>query len=239
MKQYTGTKTIKAMPMAKSEAEQKLNRTIDCKESEGYFVEYKDGYKSWCPKSVFEETYKPSLEAIDLGLPSGRKWANMNLGATSPEDPGLYYNWGATEGHADGSDDDFYWSTYDDTPAAKIKTDLPLEHDAAHALLGGDWHMPTKEDFKELCDNCTSEWTTRNGMKGRLFTSKTNGNSIFFPAAGGYVGTSLYDRGTNGCYWSASRYDSSNAYYLDFYSGYVYPQSNSSRYLGFSVRAVQ
>ncbi|MBQ9203456.1 MAG: hypothetical protein IJ155_04350 [Prevotella sp.] len=148
---------------------------------------------------------KSDVEAIDLGLPSGRKWANMNLGAKAPEDPGLYYNWGATEGHADGSDDDFYWSTYDDTPAAKIKTDLPLEHDAAHALLGGDWHMPTKEDFKELCDNCTSEWTTRNGMKGRLFTSKTNGNSIFFPAAGSYNGASLRNRGAFGYYWSASR----------------------------------
>ena len=99
--------------------------------------------------------------------------------------------------------------------------------------------MPTKEDFKELCDNCTSEWTTRNGMKGRLFTSKTNGNSIFFPAAGYYNGTSLRNRGTSGYYWSASRNGSSYAYYLYFDSGGVYPQYNNSRGLGFSVRAVQ
>jgi len=65
MKQYTGTKTIKAMPMAKSEAEQKLNRTIDCKESEGYFIQYPDGYQSWSPKSVFEETYMPSETRLD------------------------------------------------------------------------------------------------------------------------------------------------------------------------------
>ena len=198
-----------------------------------------DGAHICLKQRVSDGSAVGEIEAIDLGLPSGRKWANMNLGAKAPEEPGLYYNWGATEGHDDGSGRDFYWSTYNDTPAAKIKTDLPLGHDAAHALLGGNWHMPTKEDFKELFDNCTSEWTTRNGMKGCLFTSKTNGNSIFFPAAGNYYGSSLNDRGTYGYYWSASRYDSSDAYSLYFGSGNVYPQYNSGRYLGFSVRAVQ
>jgi len=65
MKKYTGTKTIMAMPMEKSEAEQKLNRTIDSKEEEGYFIEYPDGYKSWSPKSVFEEAYRPSETRLD------------------------------------------------------------------------------------------------------------------------------------------------------------------------------
>lgn len=65
MKKYTGTKTIKAMPMEKCEAEQKLNRTIESNEEEGYFIEYPDGYKSWSPKSVFEEAYRPSETRLD------------------------------------------------------------------------------------------------------------------------------------------------------------------------------
>ena len=179
------------------------------------------------------------IEAVDLGLPSGRKWANMNLGANTPNESGLYFAWGDTEGHEDGSDDTFYRSDYEDRPASKIDTDLPLEHDAAHAMLGGDWHMPTKEDFQELYDNCKRSWVDVEGKKGCLFTSKINGNSIFLPAAGDYNGTSLYDRGSYGYYWSASFNDSSYAYFLYFFSSGVYPQGLNSRYYGFSVRAVQ
>jgi len=184
-------------------------------------------------------TATPSLEAVDLGLPSGRKWANMNLGANTPNESGLYFAWGDTEGHEDGSDDTFYRSDYEDRPASKIDTDLPLEHDAAHAMLGGDWHMPTKEDFQELYDNCKRSWVDVKGKKGCLFTSKINGNSIFLPAAGYYYGTSLYSRGSLGSYWSASFRGSSGAYYLYFYSSNVSPQIYDTRYYGFSVRAVQ
>ena len=179
------------------------------------------------------------IEAVDLGLPSGRKWANMNLGANTPNESGLYFAWGDTEGHEDGSDDTFYRSDYEDRPASKIDTDLPLEHDAAHAMLGGDWHMPTKEDFQELYDNCKRSWVDVKGKKGCLFASKINGNSIFLPAAGYYNGTSLSSRGSLGLYWSASFSSSSNAYYLYFNSSNVLPQYGSRRYYGFSVRAVQ
>ena len=179
------------------------------------------------------------IEAVDLDLPSGRKWANMNLGANTPNESGLYFAWGDTEGHEDGSDDTFYRSDYEDRPASKIDTDLPLEHDAAHAMLGGDWHMPTKEDFQELYDNCKRSWVDVKGKKGCLFTSKINGNSIFLPAAGNYNCASLNGRGSNGYYWSASFNNSSYAYYLYFNSSDVYPQYNYGRYYGFSVRAVQ
>ena len=189
------------------------------------------------------------IEAVDLGLPSGRKWANMNLGANTPNESGLYFAWGDTEWHEDGSDDTFYRSDYDDIPASKIDTDLPLEHDAAHAMLGGErqrvgasagiWHMPTKEDFQELYDNCKRSWVDVKGKKGCLFTSKINGNSIFLPAAGFYYGASLYYSGSNGYYWSSSWYNSSYGYNLYFSSGDVSPQSSSHRYCGLSVRAVQ
>ena len=194
-----------------------------------------------CLKAIAVPGGSPSgqIEAVDLGLPSGRKWANMNLGANTPNESGLYFAWGDTEGREDVSNDTFYLSDYEDRPASKIDTDLPLEHDAAHAMLGGDWHMPTKEDFQELYDNCKRSWVDVKGKKGCLFTSKINGNSIFLPAAGVYYGASLDYRGSYGNYWSASFYDSSNAYSLRFSSSNVYPQYDDFRYFGFSVRAVQ
>ena len=99
--------------------------------------------------------------------------------------------------------------------------------------------MPTAAEFKELNDNCTSVWTTMNGVAGRLFTSNVNGNTLFFPAAGDYDGTSLNNRGSHGYYWS-STYDSvTSARNLYFRSSSVSPQDLSSRHVGFSIRPVR
>lgn len=176
--------------------------------------------------------------AVDLGLPSGTKWADRNIGALNPEDTGLYFSWGNTVGHEAGKDYNFE-DDYDNTPGSKLKDDIDLEHDAARVNLGEPWKMPTKEQFKELVDNCESEVTTLNGYLGRRFTSKINGNSIFMPFAGYINGTSLYDRGSCGLYWSSSLYSQTNGYDLNFHSGGVYPANLSYRFLGFSVRAVQ
>ena len=113
------------------------------------------------------------------------------------------------------------------------------KYDAARVNLGEPWKMPTKEQFKELVENCTSERTTLNGYLGRRFTSKINGASIFLPFAGYISGTSLYDHGSLGSYWSSSLYSSASGYNLYFNSGGVDPADNSSRFYGFSVRAVQ
>jgi hypothetical protein len=99
--------------------------------------------------------------------------------------------------------------------------------------------MPTTDEFKELYDNCTNVWTTHNGVNGRLFTSNINGNSVFFPAAGCYYGTTLYEEGAGGGYWSSSLHSQASAYGLHFNSSLVYPQYNDNRFFGFTVRAVQ
>lgn len=71
MKQYTGTKTVKAMPMTMGEAyERKLLkegvRPSECKtDKAGYLVEYEGGYQSWSPADVFEKAYKPSETRLD------------------------------------------------------------------------------------------------------------------------------------------------------------------------------
>ena len=191
-------------------------------------------------KECTQSTETPSDPiAVDLGLPSGTKWADRNVGAKLPEDTGLYFSWGNTDGHEAGKDYDFDDDTYDDTPGAEVDGDIDLAHDAARANLGEPWQMPTKDQFKELVDNCECEVCTLNGYRGRRFTSKINGNSIFMPFSGYIYGTGLYGRGSRGSYWSASLYSAANGYYLYFNSGGVGPANYSNRFDGFSVRAVQ
>lgn len=173
-----------------------------------------------------------------MGLPSGVQWANCNIGAERPSDLGLYFSWGNIEGHRAGEGYDFSQTVYDSTPAAAIDTDLSLSQDAARINLGEPWRMPTAAEFQELFDNCTSVWTTMNGVNGRLFTSNVNANTLFFPAAGYYNGTSLTNRGTYGAYWSSKYFTATGARYLYFNSEDVSPQLSINRFYGISVRAV-
>ena len=99
--------------------------------------------------------------------------------------------------------------------------------------------MPTVGEFQELNAQCDSEWTDEDGVAGRRFTSRINGNSIFFPASGYRKGTGLHNRGSNGSFWSASLYSQAGGYYLYFNASEVYPAYYNPRYYGFPVRAVQ
>ena len=189
------------------------------------------------PATTPETLVSSEAIAVDLGLPSGTLWADRNIGAKSPEDFGLYFSWGNIEGHAMGSGYDF--DDYNETKGHELDGDIDIEHDAARFNMGEPWQMPTKEQFQELVDNCTREWCCENGHMGSRFTSKINGKSVFFPAAGSGIGTSIHDVGSYGYYWSSSWYSATNAYNRYFNSSSVNPQSSNSRYVGFSVRAVQ
>ena len=181
---------------------------------------------------------------VDLALPSGLLWCEHNVGASTPYEYGLYFSWGNVTGHT--SDDGYDFGTSNDgpyaqTPGAALTGNIPTNgtYDAARHNMGSPCRMPTAGEFQELNDNCDSEWTDENGVTGRRFTSRINGNSIFFPASGYRNGTGLYDRGSYGDYWSASLHSQANGYHLRFDSAGVYPVSNVDRFVGFSVRAVQ
>lgn len=150
-------------------------------------------------------------EFVDLGLPSGTLWATCNVGATSPEQTGLYFAWGETVGFsADQVEDEerlFDEDEYNAGPAASISADLALEQDAAHVHMGGEWRMPTKAEFEELFSNTTQTWTldyNGTGVVGHIFVSKSNGNSVFFPAAGYCSNSPLHKADLYGRYWTAS-----------------------------------
>ncbi len=140
---------------------------------------------------------------VDLGLPSGTLWATCNVGANSPEEYGDYFAWGEVKPKTE-----YNYSNYNKNLETKYSEDglttLEATDDAATQNWGGDWRMPTKEEFDELKnkDNCT--WGSSKKLKGIIVTSKKNGNSIFLPAAGIRVSSSLYGAGTNGNYWSSS-----------------------------------
>lgn len=186
-------------------------------------------------------------EAIDLGL--SVKWASFNVGASKPEEYGGYYAWGETE------EKSYYdWSTYkwcngSSTNMTKYcttssygtvdnKTVLDPADDVAHVKWGGTWRMPTFEEQEELFNNCTWQWTTRNGVNGYKVTGP-NGNSIFLPAVGARYGAGVDDWGSSGYYWSGSLggYYSYSACLLYFSSGRQ-DWGSYPRYYGQSVRPV-
>lgn len=188
---------------------------------------------------------------VDLGLPSGTKWATCNVGANKPEDYGNYYAWGETStkttynwstyryryGNSDKltkycSESDYGYNGFTDK-----QTTLQSSDDAATANWGAGWRMPTKEEFDELKNNCTVTWTAQKGVNGRLFTSNINGNSIFLPAAGFSGGSDL--RNSRGSYWSSVLNRDGPYYAWGLYFGSDdFTVEYGSRGYGSSVRAV-
>ena len=179
--------------------------------------------------------------AVDLGLPSGLLWCEHNVGASRPEEFGLYFSWGNVTGHAEGSGYDFSQTNYDASAGAALTGNITVDdtYDMAHHNMGGLWRLPRPAEFSELNSNCDHVWIDEDGVQGMRFTSRINGNAIFFPAAGYYDGTTLSNRGASGNYWSSGFNSASNAYNLYFNSANVNPQDNSDRRYGFTVRAVQ
>ena len=197
------------------------------------------------------------FEYVDLGLPSGLKWAKCNVGATSETDYGDYFMWGSTEPN---TADECTWVSYKycDGPYDTLTkyntlslygentdniTTLESVDDAASQIMGGDWRMPTKDEIQELIDNTDSEWVedfNGTGVNGRKFTSKADTSKyIFIPAAGCCSNGSVYNVGYYGYVWSSSLGPSysANAWYLYFNSGSCY-MSYSNRCDGQTVRGV-
>ena len=193
---------------------------------------------------ILSQTAAAPTGFVDLALPSGLLWCEHNVGASTPYEDGLYFSWGNVTGHTGDDGYDFGTSNdgpYASTPGAALTGNIPTNgtYDAARHNMGAPCRMPTVGEFQELNAQCDSEWTDEDGVAGRRFTSRINGNSIFLPASGRRYGTGLGSRGSNGYYWSASLYSQTNGYYLYFYSTGVNPARNGDRFIGFSVRAVQ
>ena len=190
---------------------------------------------------------------VDLGL--SVKWATMNVGANKPEEYGDYFAWGETEPKSYYSWSTYKWCNGSSSTLTKYNTksgcgtvdnntQLDLSDDAARANWGGTWRTPTYDELSELCEQCTWIWTSQNGVNGYKVTSKSNGNSIFLPAAGYRYDSSLIAAGSDAHYWSSSLCmddpnspDEDLVYNMFFMLEVVY-RYGEYRYSGFSVRPV-
>lgn len=195
------------------------------------------------------DLYSNGFPYIDLGLPSGTLWAEMNIGANDKTEHGLYFAFGDTKDH--DSSYEFRESNYlwFDDAGDLLKyyskdglTELYPEDDAARQILGGSWMVPSKEQFLELLDerNCTRKYVETDGYAGQLFTSVRNGNQLFLPVGGMISCGHEYGLRTNGDYWTRNNNpeDDSGAFIYTFDkcdSGHVL---NNSRECGCNIRAV-
>ena len=244
-----GRSRVLPMSSLSGDVGRKVSQGTDRRIVYNVLEDYKDGLRSDNVSFVIIDLFfHKGHEYVDLGL--SVKWATCNVGASKPESYGDYFAWGET------SPKSYYdWSTYkwcngssrsltkyctdSDYGTVDNKTQLELSDDAARANWGGSWRMPTYDEFTELRTKCTWTWTTRNGVKGYEVTSKANGRSIFLPAAGYRIVSSLGNAGSYGYYWSSSLYTDYpyRAMYVSFGLSLVYCDDDS-REGGQSVRPV-
>lgn len=179
---------------------------------------------------------------IDLGLPSGTKWACCNVddepATQGPTQFGGYYAWGEVKEKST-----YYWSTYIHCDGSQntchyLGNDIAgTEYDVAHKRWGGSWCMPSEKQGIELIRNCSSKWVTINGVGGRLLTGP-NGNCIFLPAAG-YYGNDGFGNPSSGDYCLSTLRSgrSDYNYSLDFDSSTII-RGGGDRMHGRNVRPV-
>lgn len=200
---------------------------------EGYLEYYRNFPKGDFVSSAQKELIPDEANAVDLGLPSGTRWAPWNVGAVSPEEYGDYYAWGEIKPKTDYS-----WATCiffkdrngngkpwsgeitDSGEIIDIGDDISgTEYDVAHVKWGGEWRMPTKAQCQELIDKCKWTWWITQDLQEGYKVTGPNGNSIFLPAAGyRYDKEDVARAGFRGGYWSSDR-DSSkpfNSFLLRF-----------------------
>ena len=197
-----------------------------------------DGYN---PLAAYDDEGDIELQAVDLGLPSGTLWANMNVGATAPELAGGYYAWGEIEEKTSYNWDSYLYDGDDGNPYFYDFGDIcGTQYDVAHSVLGGDWVMPTAVQFEELFNECDFEYVTRKGIPGYKLIGP-NGNSIFLPLTGWYYEDELSSFGNSAYYWTSGTdidiYNDPCA--LSFYiMGQYKYTSYDAPYYGQPVRAV-
>ena len=165
------------------------------------------------PEDTYEETIsgiENGHNYVDLGLPSGLKWATCNVGATSPEKYGNYYAWGEISTKTEYTEAN---CTTHEQNIADFSGNT--KYDVAAANWGGNWRMPTVEEFQELLVSCTWEWCVQGGVNGHRVTGP-NGNKIFLPAAGSRDGKVLNYESYCAFYWSTTPNNLNDAFSLGY-----------------------
>ncbi|MBR4156797.1 MAG: hypothetical protein IKU01_08930 [Bacteroidales bacterium] len=165
------------------------------------------------------------IEYVDLGL--SVRWAPFNIGATSPTECGDYFAWGEIETKTEYTEaNSLTHGIYMDDIGGNP------QYDAARAIWGSTWRLPSREEIEEIVAECTWEWTSVDGMNGCKITGP-NGNHIFVPAAGCYIGAELKMLGQNGMYHSYKMCGD----YVNFSYGFHFGEGDDNYQLDWLYRA--
>ena len=210
-------------------------------------------------RGIVMKLFNMEYKAIDLGLPSGRLWADKNVGAEKETDYGLYFQWGDTIGYTDashstwatcpgnGSNSDYNGVSIEAWDAENLQSvngmedsTLKIEADAATVNMGSKWRMPTIEDCAELYSYTNYEYAVIDEVEGCKFISKADPSKyIFLPFAGVAAEGSFGYQGVGGLVWSSSVYSDTPAYaYFMSADESVYVDSADRRFHALSVRGV-
>jgi len=194
----------------------------------------------------------PPEDAVDMGLPSGKYWANRDLGASSESYAGSFFSW--AENHAKNPPFNVAnypmgdeWDNFSKYNGHDNYTYIREEDDAAYAILGSNWRVPSNEEWNELIDNCTLSKSSA----GFTLTAINKGqdgvkHSLFFPFKGYYEASELKyvldgeDYGSEQCFYWGNEV-------LTYYSGQTYYKYGlcrrfyyySGSYYGKNVRLVR
>lgn len=181
-----------------------------------------------CEKTPIDDpgTLPTGMHTVDLGLPSGIKWAKCNLGSIRPEESGYWFSWGNPIGYKLSENGDVVIADKYDGAGTILEggfiynnfskrdsfssIDPETGFDAARELLGEHWRLPTNEEFNELLDPKNTEWQwvedyNSTGVNGWLFKSVRPGydEPLFLPAVGGVSGNQISGVNDMGLYWSS------------------------------------
>ncbi|MBQ8065567.1 MAG: hypothetical protein IJ200_07925 [Prevotella sp.] len=181
-------------------------------------------------------------QPLDLGLTSGTLWAQCNLGASQPHEPGNYYAWGETKPKDKYTKANYALYDSNTDTYTDIGTDISgTQYDAATATLGSGWHMPTYAEFTELKNECEWKYAVMNGVNGYRVTGP-NGKSIFLPCADNQEDESTYPAApsdTDGFYWSSRQMQAGYTISLHFDENGAYWPHGYLSFMGFSIRPVK
>ena len=184
-----------------------------------------------------EEKIINGYEYVDLGLPSGLKWASCNVGATTPYEVGEYFSWGELKPKDRYGMDNC--ATYG-VPMGDFSGDA--EYDVAAFAWGSTWRMPTEAEFMELRDNCKLEWTMIDNNTRGCFLTGPNGNQIYLPSGGFMTESSVDFAEDEAAYWTSTpdTFTSDQGYstFVYFYSNNFCNRGWMSRYVGMPIRPV-
>lgn len=176
---------------------------------------------------------------IDLGLPSGTKWACCNVGAATPEECGEFYAWGETEPKDSYTEENyaFYYKNRQGVFYEKLGNISGTKYDVAHVKWGGDWVMPTPEQMGEIITECETGCPKSNHSLFKVYGP--NGNYIIIPMGGFKKNYIREDKGDVCWIWIGSYIESYKFGAWGFF-GHCFSKGGAGkdRYLGYNVRPV-